>query len=67
MLHSYLVLPRDLTVERERELRRNLEEKLMEVNLVDMYGDPAVTEELNERLPRAAQQRLYSSLSPKKR
>ena len=51
---------RDLAIERERQLRKNLEDKLMGTKLVDMYGDPAVNEELHERLPRAAKERFYS-------
>ena len=51
---------RDLMIDRERQLRKNLEDKLMETKLVDMYSDPAVNEELHERLPRAAKERMYS-------
>ena len=37
---------------REAALRQAAESRLEQ--LVDMYGDPAVTEELRERLPRGA-------------
>ncbi|XP_067943155.1 mirror-image polydactyly gene 1 protein-like [Watersipora subatra] len=47
---------KDLIIERERQLRK----ELMESKLVDMYSDPAVNEELNSRLPRAAKERMYS-------
>ena len=36
---------------REQALRRAAEQRLEQ--LVDMYGDPSVLEELRERLPRA--------------
>ena len=42
---------RDRDVDREHSLRKAAEERLDK--LVDMYGNPAVNEELNERLPRA--------------
>ena len=42
---------RDRDISREKALRKAAEERLDQ--LVDMYGDPAVMEELKERLPRA--------------
>ena len=42
---------RELDISREAALRRAAEIRLEQ--LVDMYGDPSVMEELRERLPRA--------------
>ena len=42
---------RDRDITREAALRKAAETRLEQ--MVDMYGDPAVTEELRRRLPRA--------------
>ena len=42
---------RERDLSREVALRRAAEQRLEQ--MVDMYGDPAVTEELRRRLPRA--------------
>lgn len=49
-----LFLRRERDAIREAALRKALEERMDQ--LVDMYGDPAVTDELRQRLPRANKQ-----------
>ena len=46
-----LIYRRERDATREAALRKALEERMDQ--LVDMYGDPAVTQELRDRLPRA--------------
>lgn len=55
------MLFRDLALERERELRRDLEQKLMDYNMVDMYADPAINDELTQRLPKARDRLSYNT------
>lgn len=52
---------RDLLIDHERELRKSLEEKILQHHLVDMYGDPSVNDELNDRLPRTKDKALGRS------
>ena len=50
IIHVYCIY-RDRDISRESALRKAAESRLEQ--LVDMYGDPMVMEELRERLPRA--------------
>lgn len=50
-MNHFDVLFRERDISRETALRQAAESRLDQ--LVDMYGDPAVNEELRHRLPRA--------------